>query len=119
MIPVSSALTMWTSVQRRFRRACRFLPPALARWACSAGEGNGKPLPAERRRDRRSVLRPQPFGNPVGDFCWRLIGNGEYRTDVDLAKHVAVGSISVGRAEHKVRVPDHWKVAQWNVQQGS
>jgi hypothetical protein len=40
-----------------------------------------------------SALRPQPIRNPAGDLCRRLIGNREHRTDVDLAKHVAVGAV--------------------------
>ena len=61
--------------------------------------------------DHRWVLldhsEPQPIGNSAGDLCRSLVGDREYRTDVDLAKHVAVGPVSAGRAEHEVRVPDH------------
>ena len=54
-----------------------------------------------------SELRPQPIGNPARDLCRRFVGDREYRTDVDLAKHVAVGPVGARRAEHEVRVPDH------------
>ena len=54
-----------------------------------------------------SELRPQPIGNSAGDLCRRLVGDREHRTGVDLAKHVAVGPVEAGRAEHEVRVPDH------------
>ena len=54
-----------------------------------------------------SELRPLPIGNSARDLCRRLVGDREYRTDVDLAKHVAVGPVGAGRAEHEVRVPDH------------
>src|SRR5262249_51964664 len=62
-----------------------------------------------------SELRPQPIGNSARDLCRRLVGDREYRTDVDLAKHVAVGA---GRAEHEIRVPDHRQVTPRDVQQG-
>src|SRR6516225_1502682 len=65
-----------------------------------------------------SELRPQPIGNSAGDLCRRLVGDWEHRTDVDLAKHVAVGPVGAGRAEHEVRVPDHRQVAPRDVQQG-
>src|SRR5215472_7132731 len=65
-----------------------------------------------------SGLRPQPIGNPTRDLCGRLHGDREYRTDVDLAKHVAVGSVSARRAEHEVRIPDHRKIARLDGQQG-
>ena len=55
-------------------------------------------------------LRPQPIGNPTRDLCERLHGDREHRTDVDLAKHVAVDSVRARRAEHKIRIPDHRKV---------
>ena len=64
-----------------------------------------------------SELRPQAIGNSAGDLCRRLVGNREHRTDVDLAKHVAVGPVGAGRAEHEVRVPDHRQVAPLDVEQ--
>src|ERR1700731_3530408 len=64
-----------------------------------------------------SELRPKPIGNSAGDLCRRLVGYREHRTDVDLAKHVAVGPVGAGRAEHEVRVPDHRQVARWDVEQ--
>jgi len=51
--------------------------------------------------------RPQPIGNSTRDLCRRLDRNREYRTDVYLAEHIAVGSVRRGRPEHEVRVPDH------------
>jgi hypothetical protein len=72
----------------------------------------------QRRLEQQSELRPQPIGNSAGDLGRRLIGHRKHRTDVDLAKHVAVGSVGAGRAEHEVRVPDHRQVPPRNVQQG-
>src|SRR5262249_15490154 len=66
----------------------------------------------------RSELRPRPIGNLAGDLCRRLVGDREYRTDVDLAKHVAVGPVGAGWAEHEVRVPDQRQVAPLDVRQG-
>ena len=54
-----------------------------------------------------SELRPQPIGNSARDLSRRLVGDREYRTNVDLAKHVAVGPVDAGGAEHEIRVPDH------------
>src|SRR5689334_13927542 len=65
-----------------------------------------------------SELRPQPIGNSARDLRRRLLGDRKYRTDVDLAKHVALGPVSAGRAEHEVRVPDHREVTPRDVQQG-
>src|SRR5215510_6729904 len=72
----------------------------------------------QRSLEQQSELRPQPIGNPAGDLCRRLDGHREHRTDVDLAKDVAVGSGGAGRAEHEVRVPDHRQIPSPNVQQG-
>jgi len=55
-------------------------------------------------------LRPQPIDKPTRDLCGRLHGDREHRTDVDLAKHVAVDSVRARRAEHEIRIPDHRKV---------
>ena len=55
----------------------------------------------------QSELRPQPVGNAARDLSRRLVGNREHRTDIDLAKHVAVGPLAVRWAEHEVGVPDH------------
>src|SRR5436309_15748979 len=52
-----------------------------------------------------SELRPQPIGNPARDLCRRFVGDREYRTDIDFAKHVAVGRVGPGWAEHEIRVP--------------
>src|SRR5215207_4942898 len=65
-----------------------------------------------------SELRPQPIGNSAGDLWRRLVRDREHRTDVDLAKHVTVGPVGAGWAEHEVRVPDHRQVAPRDVQQG-
>ena len=65
-----------------------------------------------------SERRPQPIGNSAGDLCRGLVGDREHRTGVDLAKHVAVGPVGVGRAEHEVRVPDHLQVTPRDFQQG-
>src|SRR6516162_2831185 len=62
-------------------------------------------------------VRPQPIGDSTRDLYGRLHRDREYRTDVDLAKHIAVGSVRSGRAEHEVRVPDHRKVALRDGQQ--
>ena len=45
----------------------------------------------------------------------RFGGDREHRADVDLTKHIAVGPVRAGRAEHEVRVPDHRQVAPWDV----
>ena len=64
-------------------------------------------LGARREPSDHSKVRSQPIGNSAGDLSRRLLGHREYRTDVDLAKHVAVGPVGAGWAEHEVGVPDH------------
>src|SRR5262245_66598480 len=93
----------------RTRAMCSAWADAFGIWATAIepystemiyrnGKVNRLPLPLD-----HSELRPQPIGNPACYLCRRFVGHREYRTDVDFAKHVAIGPIGVGWAEHEIR----------------
>src|SRR4051812_33295078 len=87
-------------------------------WTTAACDGLRSAPDCRPRRDLPSSLAQQPIGNSARDLCRRLVGDREYRTDVDLAKHVAVDPVVARWAEHEVRVPDHRELAPGDVQQG-
>src|SRR4051812_20465344 len=76
------------------------------------------------RRARRcappadSELQPQSSRNAAGNLGRRLVRYREHRTDVYLAKHVAVAPVRGARSKHEVRIPDHRQVTPRDVQQG-
>src|SRR5262249_55653775 len=82
-------------------RSTRRTEPAMARGSPLLPPTNN----IRRRRNgmvgpsRSSELRLQPIGNLAGDLCRRFLGDRKHRTDVDLAKHVAVRPVGAGPAE--------------------
>ena len=92
----------------RARKSVLILDREPASYARAAAATSWTPVP---ELEQQSELRQQPIGNSAGDLCRRLVGHRKNRTDVDLAKRIAVGPVGAGRAEHEVRVPDHRQVA--------
>src|SRR6476620_2716840 len=96
---------------------CPLMTQSGHRISVSAGSRPGLSNPASSAAsNNRSQLRPQSINNSAGDLGRCLVGHWKHRTDVDLAKHVTVGPVGAGRAEHEVRVPDHRQIPPRNVQ---
>src|ERR1700724_1217954 len=58
-------------------------------------------------RSRMSFVRLQPSHREARDLRGRLFWKRKHRTDVDLAKHVAIPARCVARPKEKIGIPDH------------